>query len=225
MKLELPHSKRALVDKANSTVIVVVAVAAVVITFCLVTSKSLWDQRGFQSRVIEKKSIALDQLNANIAATDSLVNSYTAFVSEQPNIIGGNSSGEGPKDGDNARIVLDALPSQYDFPALATSIEKIVRDQGLPITSISGIDDQLQQNEAEGTSVPQPVEIPFEFSYLGTFENSQKLFDTLQKSIRPFHILSFTFSGTDGANVAVEVNAKTYYQPEKKVDITTETIQ
>lgn len=225
MKLQLPSSKRAMVDKANSTVIATVAIAAVVVTFCLVASKGLWDQSRFLSRVIDKKETALQQLEANADAVDSLVNSYTVFVQEQPNVIEGSINGEGARDGDNARIVLDALPSKYDFPALATSVEKILSDQGFQIESISGTDLQAEQNDLSGQGNTQPIEIPFEFTVNVSPQGSQTLFEKLQRSIRPMRLIEFTIESTSDSSVRVDVSAKTYYQPEKGVDIKKETIK
>ncbi len=223
MKLNTPSTKRTLVDKANSTVILAVSIAAVLVTFSLVASKALWDQRGFQSRVITKKSVALSQLKANISATDTLVASYQAFVSSPENAIGGNPVGEGERDGDNARIVLDALPSKYDFPALATSVYKILNDQGFAVSSINGTDEQVTQSASVDAS--SPVEIPFSFSVETNFDGSKLLFDKLQKSIRPFNVRVISLSSSNDSSVAVTVDAKTYYLPESGVDITLEEVK
>lgn len=222
MKLRMPSTKRALVDKANSTVLALVAVSAVVVTFCLVASKALWDQSRFQSRVADKKTEALVRLQANATASQTLVNSYQAFVQQTQNVIGGNPNGDGERDGDNARIVLDALPSKYDFPALLTSIEKILNDEGFSIESISGTDQQIEQSNV--TSV-NPIEMPFEFSVNTSYDGSHKLFDKLQKSIRPFQVLNFSIRSASEQSVTVDVSAKTYYQPEKGLDITMETVR
>ena len=41
-------------------------------------------------------------------------------------------------DGDNGKIVPRCMPGQYDFPALATSLTKLLSGQGVKIQSISG---------------------------------------------------------------------------------------
>ena len=76
----------------------------------MVASRALWSQRGYQSRVISEKEKAVSQLESNIAATNQLAISYNAFVSTPDNVIGGNPNGTGDRDGNNAKIVLDALP-------------------------------------------------------------------------------------------------------------------
>src|SRR5690606_31217848 len=125
--------------------ILVVAIAAVVVTFSLVASKALWDQSRFLSRVIDKKETARDQLVANVEATNQLVTSYKEFVRRQPNVIDGDANGQGANGGDNAQIVLDALPSKYDHAALLTSIEKLITDLGLGYSSVTSEDMSIEQ--------------------------------------------------------------------------------
>jgi hypothetical protein len=214
--------KRLQIDKANSTVVAFVAVAAFVTIFSLVASKALLGQRNYQSRVIKEKTKALNQLKANNEAAQKLVESYKGFVGEATNIISGSSSGTGDRDGDNARIVLDALPSKYDFPALATSLEKILTDQNYTITAITGVDDELNQAaQAAGT---EPVEMPFQVGVTGTFDSIQSLVSVFERSIRPIYISRIDLNGSDN-QLNVNISAKTYYLPEKTITITTKEIK
>jgi hypothetical protein len=214
--------KRLQIDKANSTVVAFVAVAAFVTIFSLVASKALLSQRSYQSRVIKEKTKALNQLKANNEAAQKLVESYKGFVGEPTNIIAGSSSGTGDRDGDNARIVLDALPSKYDFPALATSLEKILTDQNYTITAITGVDDELNQAaQAAGT---EPVEMPFQVGVTGTFDSIQSLVNVFERSIRPIYISRIDLNGSDN-QLNVNISAKTYYLPEKTITITTKEIK
>lgn len=223
MKLNL-STKRLQIDKANTTVVIVISIAAALTTFSLVGAKTLLDQRSFQSRVISKKSAALDQIEQNVKASETLANSYAAFVTTEENIIGGSSTGEGGRDGDNARIILDALPSKYDFPAVTTSVEKILTDLNLIIVDISGIDDEIAQRGQEAQVNPEPIEIPFTVAVEGSYEAMQNLITSLQVSIRPIQITELSIR-SDGGAVNVDLNAKTFYQPEKSIDIRTEVIR
>lgn len=224
MKLAI-SSKRVQIDKSNTTVVAVAAVAAALTIFSLVASKSLLDQRSFQSRVIDKKSVALKQLEENVAETTSLVASYQGFVSNQENTLGGNRDGEGPRDGDNAKIVLDALPSKYDFPALVTSIEKMLMSaNNVIVTSIGGTDEELAQSENQETIDPESIPVSFSFEVQGNYDSVQEVVRNLQKSIRPISVNSVGLSGSNDALV-LEVNATTFYKPEKIIDIKTETVR
>lgn len=217
-------TKKILVDKANAQIVGMIAGATVVVIFSLVGSRALLSQRSYQSRVITEKEKAVKQLKVNIGTVNSLVDSYNRFISTQSNVLGGNPQGSGERDGDNARIVLDALPSQYDFPALATSLEKLISSPNYTINSITGTDEELSQiTTAENTEII-PVEMPFEISVSSTYGASQQLVETLQRSIRPFSIQTMLFDGTD-SRMDVTISAKTYYQPEKGLTIKTQEVK
>lgn len=145
-------TKRSLISKANSTIVATTSVAAFVVVFSLVASKTLVSQANYQNRIIGAKKTAVTQLKSNLNARDSLVSSYKAFVGTPQNVLGGNPTGSGEQDGDNAKLVLDALPSQYDFPALATTLEKILSGQSLQILSITGTDESLTQGGSSTSS-------------------------------------------------------------------------
>lgn len=211
-------TKRGLVSKANSTTVIVTSIAAFFIIFLLVGSKTLFGQATYQNRVATAKTVALRQLKVDIDASKSLVESYTKFNSASVNIIGGSSVGSGANDGPNSRIVLDALPSSYDFPALVTSLEKIVNNRGLTIQSIQGVDDEVAQQVNVSSTTPQPVAIPFQIVISGNYSAIQALINDFQNSIRPFQILKESVSGGE-SNMTLTLTAQTYYQPAKILNL------
>lgn len=223
MKLAI-STKRIQIDKANMTIVIATSIATFITIFCLVGSKALLSQRSYQSNVIAKKEVAKKQLKENISAVNNLVSSYQQFVSGQENLIGGSATGSGDRDGDNAKIVLDALPSKYDFPALASSLEKLILDNGNQIVSITGTDDELNQEANTSSSAPQPVEMPFEIAVKGNYSSIQNLINVFEKSIRPFPIQSMSVTGKD-SQIILDIKAKTYYQPEKNLNIKTEVVK
>jgi hypothetical protein len=214
--------KRVQIDKANIAMVVVVSVACFLTVFSLVASHSVLKQLSYQSKVIKQKTTTRDTLVSNLKARDQLVSQYNGFISTTTNIIGGSSSGTGQKDGDNAKIILDALPSKYDFPAVASSLEKLLTGNGLSINSISGSDDEVAQSGSTATT-PQPVEMPFQVSFSGNTDQTAALFATLQNSIRPIQVQTVTISGSD-AQVSTTITALTYYQPEKNLNIKSEVV-
>lgn len=211
-------TKRLQISKANATMVIVVAVGAFLSVFSLVTIKTLLSQRSYQSKVIAEKKTALKQLKANNVAANQLISSYQVFVSAPDNVIGGSSKGTGDKDGDNAKIILDALPSKYDFPALATSIEKLLLIKNHKIDGITGTDEELSHSNSEETNTA-PVEMPFKISLSANYSSIQELIDVLQRSIRPIKIDNIKLTGSD-SNLTVDISAKTYYQPGKSIQIT-----
>lgn len=217
-------TKRALLDKTNSTVVVIVSVATFVTVFSLVAIKSLMSQASYQNRVITAKREARDQLNADIAAVKQLKPSYQAFVGAQTNIIGGNATGVGAQDGDNAKIVLDALPSKYDFPALTTNLDSLVTSQGAQLTSINGTDDEVAQSSNTQSTSPTPVPMPFELTVTSDYGKIQQTVGAFERSIRPIQIQSLTLTGSNGT-ITLNVTAQTYYQPAKSLNISKKVVK
>lgn len=216
--------KRIGVDKTNSRIVAVAAGSAFLVMFFLVGSYSLFGQLGYQNKVIGVKKKAVKQLQANIEASESLVNSYSDFVAAPQNLIGGNPSGSGPKDGSNAKLVLDALPSKYDFPALTTSLERVALERQVRIQNIAGTDDEVAQGEQVAEGDPQPVEVPFTLGVTGTYANIQEVITSLERSIRPIQVKTLKIAG-DQADLTLTLEAKTYYQPEKTLNIKMETVK
>jgi len=217
-------TKRSLISKDNSTMVIATTVAAFVLVFALVAGKSLINQVGYQNRVIGTKKLALKQLQSDLQARDSLQQSYKLFVDDNPNVLGGSTKGKGEKDGDNSKLVLDALPSKYDFPALTTSLEKVITDQNLNIMGISGTDQEADQASKQISPDPEPVEMPFQVQVSGSYTSVQSLVGVLLRSIRPFQIQTIELSGDESSMTAI-INARTFFQPEKSLEIKEEVVK
>lgn len=217
-------TKHLQISKANSRVVLFIAIAAFVTVFSLVSSRALLSKRSYQSRVIAGKEKAAKQLKDNLKAVSTLAASYAQFTnSSNQNVLGGTANGLGDKDGDNAKIVLDALPSKYDFPALASSLEKILNDRSYKVNSISGTDDELKQAQG-AVANPVAIPIPFVVQVTGTYDSTKDLVLILERSVRPFQIQTLSFTGQDAA-IKLNINANTYYQPGKNLDITTKEVK
>jgi hypothetical protein len=215
--------KRIQINKANTAMVISTAIAAFVVTFSVIAGRALLNKRSYQNKVIGAKETAVNQLQANIKATDSLATSYKAFVGTASNVLGGNPTGAGDKDGDNAKIILDALPSQYDFPALTSSMEKLLDDNGYKAAGISGTDDELAQQKNQSAAAPKPVAIPFGISVTTDLAGGKKLLSLLEHSIRPINIKSIQVSGSNN-KLNIAITAETYYQPGKSLNIETKVV-
>jgi hypothetical protein len=222
-KLEL-STKRLEISKANLFIVTVVSVACFVSIFALTASRALLSQRNYQAKVISLDVKAKKQLKANLDARDQLVTQYKGFVGSGLNAIGGSVVGTGDRDGDNAKIVLDALPSKYDYPALTSSLEKLMSQSGLTINSITGTDDELNQIGADSSVNPKPVPMPYTVAFSGDSKNTQNFLSVLQRSIRPMKVQQITITGSD-SQLATTVTAQTYYQPEKSLTIKKEVVK
>ena len=217
------NTKRALIDKANARMLLIISVTSFLVVFSLVSCKALVNQSGYQGRVIKAKEAALKQLKANNKNVTSLVTSYSAFATAPINVLGGNPTGSGPRDGDNPKITLDALPSKYDYPGLITGFGKLLELGGYKSQSFGGSDDELAQQNSE-TDNPQPVIIPFPISITTNYDGAKNFFLELEHSIRPIYVDQITLT-TSSSNLTIATTTKTYYLPEKTLKISSKVVK
>jgi len=216
-------AKRVQIDKTNANIVLMVSLAAVVAAFSIVAIKDLLAQQSYQSRVISQQNRALKVAKADVTAAQALSSSYRAFNGVPNNIIGGLTAGTGPQDGNNSRIVLDSLPSQYDFPALISSLEGLLTSRGFKINSLAGADDATQADSGT-VATPQPIAIPFQIGITGSYASVQDLISVFDHTVRPISIDTLQLSGSETA-VALQISAKTYYQPGKVLTVTTKVVK
>lgn len=222
MKIQLT-SKRLQIDKANSTIIAVLIAASVITSFSLVTVSTMFDAYKYHRKVITQKEAALSLVQSNVQALTSLRLQYQTFDQAPENIIKGSAVGSDQRSGTNSKIILDALPSKYDFPALNASLESIVKNAGTVLENITGVDLETQEANKKSSN-PQPIEVPYGLTAAGNYDSISRLVNDLELSIRPFHTLTLDLSGADAA-LRVQLSGKTYYQPERDLNITKELVK
>jgi hypothetical protein len=225
MAVNAKSAKHTLIDKANTRIVVYVSMAAFVAMFSIVATKTLIGQAGYQNRVINAKRVAVNQLKSDITASAQLQSSYNTFVGLPQNAIGGSPTGNGPKDGNNAKIVLDALPSTYDFPGLTTSLEDLLTSQsGVTIDSIAGTDEEASQGNDVSSATPTPQPIPFSITVSGNYAAIQSVIGTFENSIRPIQVQTLNIAG-NGNSLTMTLTAQTYYQPAKSLNISMKVVK
>ena len=205
-------------DKTNSAILVAITVATVVLVFCLVSAKTLLSQAGYQNRLLSARHATLSQLIADKSTATTLTNNYTNTFegTSATNIIGGKnttSKSAVPPDGDNASIVLDSLPTAYDFPALVSSVTKILNNNSVSNPSLSGTDDSSTANNTpSGSPVPTPISISVggQVGYSGL----QNMIKDFERSTRPFDVTDLQLSGNQSF-MTFSIKLTTYYQPAK----------
>jgi hypothetical protein len=206
----------------------IIAAATVVTIFCLISSKVLLSQVSYQRKVLHAKREAVKQLKADVSNAQQLVNNYDQVFegSDPANIIGGKNTKAAnavPPDGDNGRIVLDALPTSYDFPALITSLNNILTRDGVASPSIAGSDDSVTLN-AQPTNKPQPQLVKLTVSGATNYAGAQHFIEDFERSIRPFDITNLQLSGND-SQMLITMTVNTYFQPAKLFNIGTKVVQ
>ena len=199
-------TKRQLIEKTNTTVIISLAVTAFIVAFAVVFMNFLWDLSSHNRRVISGKSEASKVLKQNVENISAIQTNFTVFEA-----------------GDvKSEDVLDALPSKYDFPALATSIESLAGTSGVSLKSFNGDDQEVSAIQSQ--TEPQPIEITFSMQVEGRYEKVQEFVNNLQRTIRPIKVLSMEMKGND-ENMQVSIRAETYYQPSTSLEVETRTIE
>jgi len=207
---EKPSKKHSLISKNNTRMFVVLAIAGITLSFALVSSITLVKRMNYQAKVINARTKVQKQLKVNIAAVDSLLAAYKNFDEAAESVIGTADS--------NSKIVLDALPSKYDYPALTTSLEKLLVTGGFSDISITGADNEATAEQ--NSTTPAPIEIPFTITAKGTYANLQALINSLRVSIRPFKIMQLDITASSaGDSTNFTISAVTFYQPEKNLEI------
>ena len=221
-------NKHVQIDRTQSTMLAIIIAASVVTIFCLMSAKALLSQAAYQRRVTNANHAAVKQLQANVTAAKELVTQYNqVFEGTNPsNIIGGKndkSANAVPPNGDNARIVLDALPSKYDFPALLTSVTKLLVNNGISTAQVTGTDESASINN-DASANPKPVQMQLIISGTGSYQSVQNFIKDLERSIRPFDVVSLQISGPQD-NLSFSLTVNTYYQPAKTLNIVTKEIK
>lgn len=209
-------TKHLQIQKASSTVFLAVAMAAVVVSFCLVFMNILWGTWQFNSRVHTAQEGVRDTLENNLKIAPDLEQSFSNLE-----ISAAIIPDQGP-DKSNSEIILDALPSKFDYPALVSSIDNLAKETSVKLISFSGND--VGEDAQESSNNPSPVEIPFIMNVEGEYDAVKKFLRGIETSIRPFEVLSLNMQGSD-QNLRVTVDAVTYYQPAFSLETGTEVIQ
>jgi Tfp pilus assembly protein PilO len=207
-------------DKSKTNSVTLLAIACFILIFGLFAIKSMFGFYAYQSRVISSQKASLANINQDQQVADNVENSYKTFVNQPNNIIGGSSTGTTSTSGNNAKIILDALPQTYDFPALMASMQSLLTIPGISISGLSGTDTSLSQVQSA-----QPIAIPLTFSVQGSYSSIQNFFGDLNRSVLPIDVLTVSLTGTD-ANLTATVTAQTYYySPTSGIFSSTEVIQ
>lgn len=217
--------KHEIIDKTNSRVLIAVGVATFIFIFSIFAVRALISQSLYHGRVIREKELALRLIDENKDTVEDLKQSYEAFEAESINILGGNPTGQGALDGSNTKLVLDALPGTYDYPALSSSFEKILRDGGYDIGAIGGSEDSsLAESSKKATKNVKPIEIPYEFTVNSDTEGIKRLLDTLERSIRPMYVDSLEIQAGDTV-LQAQVNLRTYFTQPKTFEVSTKVVK
>lgn len=204
------------ITKAATQTFIAVAIASVVVSMSLVLLNILWGTAKYNSRVQGQQEETRKVLQSNVEAAPELEKSFRNLE------IGDNLLTGQPDDKKNSEVILDALPSKFDFPALATSIDALAARSSVELDTFSGVD--LGSGATQSSASPEPEVIPFNVEVKGSYASITKFLKGLEDSIRPISVVSIKLSGTD-SNLTASIKAETNYQPAFDLTIQKEVVE
>jgi hypothetical protein len=213
-----PSLKQIQIDKSSSVTFAVVAIAIFLTLFSLLSAKALYSRLKYQNKVIASSQTALNQLKSDNVAVNQLSSSYNKFITTSPNLIGGSLTGTASNDGNNAKIVLDALPSEFDFPAEAANFEALIGGNGITVGGVAVTDVSGDAGTGTAPAGSSATPIPVNFTIMGALPDIENALTTVQDSIQPVQIQTMMISGDQSA-LNIAVTGQTYYQPAKHFTI------
>ena len=217
--------KRQQIAHANRSMFMWVAGASVIVAFALVVGQFLFQQMIFNEKVLNEKRLTDTTLGQNLEAADKLKSEVNTLLADK------NLSESRAKSTDsNLQVVLDALPTRLDGLNLGTSLQTVllagtVRSiETLSVDADSAaIEEGVEDASTDEASSDAPQEITFRFTVGGNFSNIKNALRALDRSIRPIRVTSLNIEGSDN-NLSATVEAKTYYQPAKTIELKEKTV-
>jgi hypothetical protein len=217
--------KRQQITHANRSMFVWVAGASVIVAFTLVVGQFLFQQMLFNEKVLNEKRTTDHTLDENLKAVDGLKSEVNTLLANA------NLADSRAKSTDsNLRVVLDALPTTLDGLNLGTSLQTVllagtVRSIEALSVDAGSADQEAAVEDASSTTgnSDTPQEITFRFTVGGNFGNIRNALRALDRSIRPIRVVALSIEGSDN-NLNATVEAKTYYQPAKTMQLKEKTV-
>jgi len=220
--------KRTQIMKANRTMFLWVAAVSVVFGVALVGIIFLVQMLLFNERVLEEKSKTVATLKVN--------NENIIELESQVRVLDTNQSLASLKaksDDQAVQVILDALPSEANSPALGSSLqEKLLANiPGLELNSIKidpvvGVE-YLQDSDSMISADPitdTQNNITFNFSVTGDEIALKKALQNLENSIRTINVVSVMIESQEDKRV-MTVNGQAFYEPVRIVELTDKVVK
>jgi len=222
--------KRQQISNANRTMFMWVAAVSAVVGIAIVGSVLLYQKAAFNERVLGVKDKTVSTLRNNNKVVPELENKI-----REMNTNKALSEAMAPNQTQPIRVVLDALPSEANSPALGSSLQsKFLNDPALKIESLTvdpviGVESQTANNveDASSTAPAAANEITFRFSVSADINNANALKDLLQRlerSIRAIDITSLQIEAQSN-RLVLSVEGRAFYEPAKTVQLKEETLK
>ena len=221
MQKDAALRKRTQIAKANRTMFLWVSIVSVILGVALVASIFLVQKIVFNEKVLaekaktvstlEKNNVNIKKLEENIRALDTNADLSKVKVNSDDQAI---------------QVILDALPSEANSPALGASIQNklLAGIPGLTIVSLQvdpvlGVEtlDSSTQTATVVAPLGQPA-ITFRFAVSGSETALKTALTNLERSIRTINISSLRIE-SQGTSQLLTVQASAFYEPARIVEL------
>lgn len=205
--------KRQQIQNANRAMLIWVAAASAIVTVCIVLGYNFTQTLMYNNKVISAKNQTNKILKDNISTIDELKQNVNKLQTDR-NLIALKAS----PDDTAFQVVIDALPTEDDRTALASSLQgRILAQSGVSIEQVSVTESTSSYNTgatadtgASDDSLAQVIN--FNFVIGGDYASIQKAVQDIERTIRPINITSMTVQGVAN-QLQATVNATTFYVP------------
>jgi len=213
--------KRQQVIVANKKVFMWVAIAALIITVCIVVSQFFFRQFMHNLDVIAAKSATNKTIVQNKENVKTVVAKVDAMLANE------NLSKARANQGDrNFQVILDALPATGDAATFANSLANVI----LPPAnaSISSLSAGVQGASVATVPAAQgsestPQMLPFVVGLSGNADQFQEALRRIERTIRPINVTKIMITG-DTSTSSMTLDGNTYFLPSVQINLGTKEI-
>ena len=215
-------SKKTILQKTGKNMFVWVTIASIACSVSIVFSIILIQRIFFINTLIDEKNKTLKTLSSNNDAIPKLQNSVRALNSNQELI-----NAKARESDDPVQVVLDALPTEPNYPALGASFQQVLLNNrpGIKILGLTVNQTATGSGSSnQSTKHPGLYEMPFSFSAQGNTASLINLLTYLEKSIRVVDTKTLSISSS-GDEQLLSISGVAYYQPPKTIEVKTKEIK
>jgi len=220
--------KRTQIAQASRMMFIWVAIVSVIVGFAIVATIFLTQKLLFNEKILTQKEKTVATLNANNKVVSELEAQVRALDSNQA-LIGNKAS----PDDQAVQVILDALPSDANSPALGASLQQklLANIAGLTVESlqvdpVAGIETATGSASSTTSSTVNSTEnqITFRLSVSGDETALKQVLQRLESSIRTIDIQTLTIESQSGKRI-LTIQARAFYEPAKVVELKDKTVK
>lgn len=231
--------KRQQIESANKQMLMWVAIAAVVVSVCFVIAINFIQRIAYQGKVNGKLGETSSTLDSSVESIENLKTEIEKLNANK-NLNLANLQAKG-SDSTALQIVIDALPTEDDRTALASSlqnailagtsvnVEQISVESNFVATTpeVATVDGETENSgDASSMVKPEPMMINFNLSFTGSYSEIEKTLREIERTIRTISIDSLDLQGSENSDqVQASASLSTWYVPKVDYQLGSEEVQ